>query len=286
MSYLTQINKKLKAIASVCRLNELLLVVPYAGTAAFLVSNGIPDIKKLFFLLLAVSCGFSVGNIFNAFIDRDIDAENPRTNQRPLVKRELSDKEIVGLIIICGAGILVGTASLSPFYVFMLPIPIVICFGYSFCKRFSWLGHFVLGVAHAICPVAGWVVFGTWKDWRAILFGAVIFFWTLSLDMIYSLQDMEYDINMNLHSIPAVFSKRVAYIVSSISHLIMLFLYSILICALNCGLVFIIGIALAECLIVTQYILIFLNKKNGKYALNLNQGFTLVIFISSILDKL
>lgn len=277
--------RKIKSIAKVCRMNEVLLVVPYAGTAAFMVTSGFPNIGKLFFLLLAVFAGFSAGNIFNAFVDKDIDSQNPRTNQRPLVKHELSNKEILVLLIVCAIAIIVCTAALNPAYVLMLPLPAGICFGYSLCKRFTWLGHFVLGIAHAICPVSGWIVFGSITDWRAVLFGAVIFFWTFSLDMIYSLQDIEYDIKMGLYSIPAIFGEKVAYTISVFCHMVMVTLFAILIHLSNCGLIFISFAILAESLLLIQYILIIKNKENTKYAFNLNQGFTSLIFIASILDK-
>lgn len=267
-------------------MNEILLVVPYAGTAAFMVSSGFPNVIKLFFLLLAVFAGFSAGNIFNAFVDKDIDCQNPRTCNRPLAKKELNNKEIIILLVICGMTVLFSTVMLNPLYLLFLPLLSVICFGYSLCKRFTWLGHFVLGIAHAICPAAGWIVFGSITDWRWVLFGAVIFFWTFSLDMIYSLQDIKYDIKMGLHSIPAIFGEKAAYTISAFCHVVMIVLFAMLICLSNSGLIFISVAVLAEGLLLIQYILIIKNKENTKYAFNLNQGFTSLVLIGSILDKI
>ena len=277
--------EKIKAIIKICRFNEVLLVLPYAGTASFLIAEEFPDIKKLIILLIAIITGFSAGNIFNAYADRDIDADNPRTKDRPLVKNQLTRKEVFCLLIINVSVMVLCTYILNPVFVILLPIPATICFGYSLCKRFTWCGHFVLGIAHAICPVAGWLVFESYIDYRFILFGAVVFFWTFSLDMIYSSQDEEYDKENGLYSIPVVFGKKIAFVLSIICHVVMVVLYILLAILMNCGNCFFVFFAIDELLLLIQYVLIFVDEGNSKYALNINQIFAIIIFVGVVCDK-
>ncbi|MBQ6893322.1 MAG: 4-hydroxybenzoate octaprenyltransferase [Clostridia bacterium] len=278
--------KKFKSIAKVIRIQEMPLSVPFAGTAALLVSPQFPDVWRLIFLMLAVTAGFSAGNILNAWADKDIDAKNPRTADRPLVKKELSGKELLLLLAVCGIVMLACTAALDPFYILLLPIPIAICVFYCFCKRFTCFGDIVIGIAHAIAPVAGWVVFGGFEDWRAILIGAIITFFTVSLAMIYSMQDLEYDKSMGLHSFPVRFGVRASYVVSVLSNLATVALSILLVCVVDCGAIFVAALIVSECMLVVQYLLILKDERNARYAFNINQGVSSLIFIASILDKI
>lgn len=277
--------KKLKAIAKLCRLNEIFLVIPFTVTSAFLASSGYPNAIILVMLVLASISGFSAGNIFNAMLDEDIDINNPRTSSRPLVKNELTRKECVIILFLCFFTVIICTSVINPAYLILLPIPITICLGYSVCKRFTWYGHFVLGIAHAICPVSGWVVFSSWYDWRAVIIGAIVFFWTLSLDMLYSLQDIDYDKKAKLFSIPSIFGEKATYSVSIISHVIMVALFCLLIILIETSTIFVVISIIAELLIITQFISIFLNSKNIKYAFNINQIFSMLILVASILNS-
>ena len=277
--------KKIKAIIKFCRLGDMLLVVPYSGAAAFLASDGAPELLKLVCLILAVISGHALGNAFNSVMDKDIDAINPRTQDRPLVKKELSKKQAIAIIAVCFLILIGATALINPFYVLLLPIPAAVTLGYSVCKRISWLGHVVLGIAHAVCPVGGWIVFsGSFTDPRAVAFGAFVFFWTVSVDMLYSMQDLEYDKKMGARTIPVVFGKKVTYAVSVISHILSELVLVLCILVMDCSLPFMIISAAAELLLITQYALIIKDEKNARHAFNFNQSFSVLIFIASIFN--
>ena len=168
----------------------------------------------------------------------------------------------------------------------MLPLPVAICLGYSLSKRFTWLCHAALGVAHAIPVVGGWIVFGSLTDWRGILLGAIIFFWTVAVDMIYSSQDMESDAKMGVYSIPICFGTKAAGIVSVVSHLIMVALFAVFIPVMGCNPLFIIAVSIGEGLLILQYVFILINRENAKYAIYLNEGFTILLLIGSFLNRI
>ncbi len=278
--------KKIKAVADVIRIKEMPLSVPFAATAALLASEKIPNIPRLIFLVLAITAGFSAGNILNAWADRDIDAKNPRTADRPLAKKALSGKELLLLTALCAAVVLVCTALIEPFYILLLPLPVAICVFYCFCKRFTFLGDIVIGIAHAIAPVAGWVVFGGWTDARAVLMGAIVTFFTISLAMIYSMQDLEYDKAMGLHSIPVHFGVKVSYAISVIAHVATVALCVWLVFVIPCGIAFITGLVISELLLILQYVLIIINEKNARHAFNINQAVSLVLFAAAFIDRI
>lgn len=278
--------KYIKTILKFYRLNEILLVAPQAAIAVFLFSEDLSDWPRIICFIVAVFAGFLTGNIFNSIADRDIDEKNPRTSDRPLASRTLSLKHAFlhfGFFVVV---VLVTTALLNPWYLLMLPLPVVICLGYSLSKRFTWLCHVALAVAHAIPVVGGWIVFGDIRDWRGILLGAIIFFWTVAVDMIYSSQDMEADAKFGVKSIPICFGCKVAGFVSLFSHLAMVALFIVFIPAMGCNLLFIIAVSLGELLLILQYALILINRENVKYAMGLNEGFTILLLIGSILNRI
>ena len=100
------------------------------------------------------------------------------------------------------------------------------------------------------------------------------------------MQDIKYDIAMNLHSIPATYGEKASYAISIISHIIMVAFFILLINFLNCSAIFITIVSIAEISIITQYILIAVNRKNIKYAFNLNQVFSTLIFTASVFEKI
>ena len=154
----------------------------------------------------------------NRYVDRDIDALNPRTENRPNVDGRIQSSSIL-IFIIVNAFIFVGVAYMINSLAFTLSVPILLILGgYSYFKRFSSLAHIVLGVSLGLAPIAGVVaVSGEITAWSVILSFGVIF-WVAGFDLLYSLQDIDFDKEHNLHSIPSKYGADATLLISAIFH--------------------------------------------------------------------
>lgn len=278
--------EKAGALIRLCRLNKPFLAIPFAGTAAYLASSGNPDTAKLIYLFCAAIAGFMAGNIFNGMTDRKIDAVNPRTMNRPLVTGELTIKEASVALVATVGVVITATVLINPFLLLLLPIPLVLIFIYSLSKRYTWFCHFILATVNAGCPVAGWLIFGYWLDWRILILGGIVFTWTVGFELIYSSQDIKYDIQEHTFSIPSVFGIKAAYIISAISHCITLMLYVPLIILSHCGAIFVILSAVSSLILVAEHVMVCkYNMNNAAKTFDMNQVYSLLIFLAAILDK-
>jgi 4-hydroxybenzoate polyprenyltransferase len=161
----------------------------------------------------------------NRYLDRDIDILNPRTKNRPSVDGRVSNTQMV-LFIVVNALIFIGIACLINDLAFKLSVPILLVLGaYTLFKRFSALAHLILGVSLGLAPIAGVVAVSgeitAWSVWLAI----GVMFWVAGFDLLYSLQDIEFDKANNLHSIPSKFGARKTMLIARVFHLLALFFW-------------------------------------------------------------
>ncbi len=174
---------------------------------------------KLFFLgiLAAISArNFAMG--FNRYADIDIDKDNPRTANRPSVDGRLNKNSILIFTIVNALAFIIVAYFINSL-AFWLSFPIlVILGGYSLFKRFSSLAHLVLGVCLGLAPIAGVVaVQGEVTLW-SIFLSIGVMFWVAGFDLLYSLQDIEYDKEVKLHSIPSIYGSKCTLFLSQIFH--------------------------------------------------------------------
>ena len=182
---------------------------------------------KLFFLGLvaAVSArNFAMG--VNRYLDRDIDARNPRTKNRPSVDGRVSNSGMI-IFILLNALIFIAIAFLINDLAFKLSVPILMVLGaYTLFKRFSALAHIILGVSLGLAPIAGVVaVLNDITLWSLYLALGVMF-WVAGFDLLYSLQDMEFDKANNLHSIPSKYGAKKTMLIARVFHLLTLIFWS------------------------------------------------------------
>jgi len=156
----------------------------------------------------------------NRYLDRDIDILNPRTKDRPSVDGRVSEGQMIGFIVI-NALAFVTVAYFVNTLALKLSLPILAVLGaYTYFKRFSALAHLILGISLGLAPIAGVVaVSGTVTIWSVLLATGVMF-WVAGFDLLYSLQDMEFDKQHNLHSIPSKFGAVNTMRIARVFHLL------------------------------------------------------------------
>jgi len=255
--------KKLKLYADFVVLKHTLFAIPFAYLGAILASKGVPELRVLFWVGLAFLGARSAAMALNNLIDKDIDAKNPRTANRELPAGKITLSEVWGLILISYFFLFYSAYKLNPLCLLLAPIIPVTSIIYPYLKRSLPISHFVLGMNLGYAPVGGWLAvtgifnfpFGAPEIAMLLLLFAVTL-WVAGFDIIYSLQDIDFDIKNKLYSVPTVFGVKRALDVSFVSHILMLILLVGLMLVLKLGIIFKVGLIVIAALIWYEHTLV------------------------------
>lgn len=212
----------IRAWFSLVKFSHSIFALPFALMGAWLAAGGLPEARVGALIIVCAVSARTAAMGFNRLMDRRIDAVNPRTAQRELPAGILRPGA-VGLLVFCSSILFVGAAFLlnTPSGWLSLPVLFVLLF-YSLVKRFSWLAHAVLGLALGLAPLGAWMaVQGDFEGdlWQPLALAAAVLTWVMGFDLIYSCQDVAFDREQRLHSIPARFGVAGALHTSSLLHL-------------------------------------------------------------------
>ena len=238
------------------KLEHTIFALPFAYLGLVLAYQKFPGWWPLVLVTLAMVGARTAAMSFNRYFDRFIDAANPRTKNRPVPAGTLSARAV--LVVGClGLLVLVGSAALlNPLCLALAPIAVLALTGYSYLKRFTWLCHFGLGFTDAIAPAGGWLaVRPEWSLALLLLCGAVGI-WIAGFDLIYACQDVEFDRQNGVHSLPARFGVATALWVAKLCHVLMIILLIGVGIALSLHGIFYIGVAAAAALLIYEHSLI------------------------------
>jgi 4-hydroxybenzoate polyprenyltransferase len=209
----------LKTLFSLIKIEHTLFALPLALTGAVLGARGMPPVPILLLMAVAFTAARAAAMAFNRIADRHLDAQNPRTANREIPSGTLSVSRVWGLVMVSIAVFLAASWAINPLCGKLAPLALVVLLGYSYTKRFTSLCHYLLGLALGMAPVAGWIaVTGTVAP-APIILGLGVIFWTAGFDTLYACQDVEFDRNMGLHSIPARFGTKKALKIAALSHM-------------------------------------------------------------------
>lgn len=189
-------------------------------------------------LFMGVFAAISARNFamgVNRYADRDIDAKNPRTSERPNADGRL-DKGSISLFIWVNAIVFVLVAYMINSLAFQLSIPILFILGsYSYFKRFSSLAHIILGISLGLAPIAGVVAVNANIPLWSVLLSLGVIFWVAGFDLLYSLQDIEFDKEKGLHSIPSIYGAEATLFISALFHMLSVIFWILFVWAAGLG---------------------------------------------------
>lgn len=181
-------------------------------------------------LILGVFAAISARNFamgLNRFADRDIDAQNPRTASRPNVDGRLDASSIL-IFTVINALVFIAVAYIINPFAFYLSFPIILIIGsYSYFKRFSSLAHVVLGISLGLAPIAGVVAVNAEITPWSVMLSLGVIFWVAGFDLLYSLQDMEFDKERGLHSIPSKYGSEATLKISAFFHMLTIIFWAL-----------------------------------------------------------
>lgn len=204
------------------KFEHTVFALPFAFLGAFTAAGGVPDLRTIFWILVAMVGARSAAMAFNRLVDAGIDAKNPRTAGRALPAGLVSRGFVLAFTVVSAGIFILAAKMLNPLAFELSPVALLIVLGYSFTKRFTLLSHFLLGLSLAIAPVGAWIaVRGSIDPWIFTL-AATVLVWTAGFDVLYSLQDVEFDRTTGLHSIPARIGVKGAFVVARLLHVLTL----------------------------------------------------------------
>ncbi len=272
-----------------------LFAIPFAYLGAFLASRGVPEPRILFWVGLAFIGARSAAMALNNLIDKDIDAKNPRTANRELPAGKISLREVWGIILFSYLLLFYSAYKLNPLCLMLAPIIPVTSIVYPYLKRLFPVSHYVLGLNLAYAPVGGWLAvtgvfnipFGAPEIAMLLLLFAVTF-WVGGFDLMYSLQDIDFDKKEGLYSIPSVYGVRSTLLLSFASHILMLGLLVGLMFVLKLGIIFKAGLVIIAILIWYEHTLVKANNfTNVPVAFfNVNAAVSLSLLVFTVADVL
>ena len=214
---------------SFVRFSHTVFALPFA-LAAMLVAardhRGWPGWKTFGLILAAMVCARTCAMAFNRIVDRKFDALNPRTAKRHLPSREISLASAILLCVISAAGLIAASYFLNPLCFYLSPVALVMVCFYSLTKRFTDYTHVFLGIALALAPVGAWLaVKGSNVSPLEILqmttLAAVVIVWLVGFDIIYALQDYEFDKSHGLRSLVVAWGPKNALAAAFLAHMVM-----------------------------------------------------------------
>ena len=202
--------------AEFIKLEHTVFALPFGLGAMLVAAGGMPAGRVWLGVLVCLVGARTAAMAFNRLVDWQIDIRNPRTAARST----LVTKTAAWITVLAGVGGLVGGAwMLNPLCLVLSPLAVAIVFFYSLTKRFTWASHGFLGLALGTAPVGAWLaVTGKFDSWTPILLGAAVGLWVAGFDLVYSLQDREFDRNEGLFSFPAKFGEAAALRVATGLH--------------------------------------------------------------------
>ena len=172
-------------------------------------------------LLLVILCMVFARNAamgFNRYADRLIDMKNPRTGNREIPAGAIKAQAALIFVIINAVFFVITCWFLNPLVFFLSPVALLVVLGYSLTKKYTSLCHFVLGIGLSLAPIGAYLAVTGEFSWLPLMFSFAVLFWSGGFDIIYALQDEDFDISERLHSIPARLGIRRALFVSAIAH--------------------------------------------------------------------
>lgn len=213
----------MKNYFSLITFSHTIFALPFALLGFFLATL---EVKTGFsgrlFLLVLLSMVFarSAAMAFNRYLDRDIDEKNPRTAKREIPNGIISPQRALLYVVVNSFLFILTTFFINPLCFVLSPVALAVILGYSYTKRFTYLCHFVLGLGLSLAPIGAYLAAGGGFDLIPVLYSIAVLLWVSGFDIIYALQDEEFDKSLQLNSIPVVLGRRNALLLSSILHFV------------------------------------------------------------------
>jgi 4-hydroxybenzoate polyprenyltransferase len=215
-------SSRIRTILEMIKFEHSVFALPFALTGALLAaratSHGWPTLRQILWIIVAMVAARSAAMTINRIVDLRYDKENPRTKTRALATGALTVSFAWSFTVAAVLLFFVAAWQLNPLALKLAPVAIAILFFYSFTKRFTSWSHVVLGFALGISPAAAWIAITGGLDWRMLILCGAVTLWVGGFDVLYACQDVEFDQQAGLFSIPKRFGIAAALQIARAMH--------------------------------------------------------------------
>ncbi|MTB51368.1 UbiA-like polyprenyltransferase [Lewinella sp. W8] len=207
---------------SLVKFSHTIFALPFALLGFFLavLDEGELSWRKFALVVACMVFARSAAMAFNRWLDRDIDEKNPRTAVREIPSGIITSKSALLFVVLNSLLFMAAAGLLNPLCLMLSPVALLVILGYSYTKRFTYLCHFVLGLGLALAPIGAYLAVTAQWSLLPVLYGIVVLLWVSGFDIIYSLQDEEFDREQDLFSIPVRMGKRSALLLGRMIHVV------------------------------------------------------------------
>jgi len=281
---------KIKAILNMIKFEHTIFALPFAyiGTVlgSLLILNELPSWRIIFWVSIAMVGARSAAMALNRLIDRSIDALNPRTANRDIPSGKITVREAGIFTVFSFLLLFLAAFQLNMLAVVLLPIAVFFLVLYSYTKRFTWLCHYFLGIAIGLAPMGGFVGATGTLPIEAWLLFITVALWTAGFDVIYACQDVDFDKQTHIFSVPARFGIKNALIIARLTHAITTLLLFSWYFVFDLGIWYLVGAFIAAIILHFEHQLVKpddLSQLNAAF-FTMNGILSVVIFTFTMLD--
>ncbi len=274
------------------KFEHTIFAMPFAMISVLLASRhmpyGLPSGRVVFWVLIAMIGARSAAMSCNRLLDAEIDSENPRTSARHIPSGLISKAQVAIFLVVSIALFEIASWQLNPICFRLSPMAMLAVLGYSYTKRFTSFCHIILGFSIGIAPIGAWLAVRGSLSPVPLLLGTAVMLWIGGFDIIYALQDYEYDVKSSLHSIPKALGKANALTLSRYMHLIMVCLLFGIGKVYGLHMIYFLGIGVVSSLIIYEHLLVKpddLRRVNVAF-FTLNGWVSVSLFAFVLLDDL
>ena len=263
-----------------------IFALPFAYLGLFFAEKKVPSAFLVIWITVAMVSFRTLAMSLNRLLDRAIDAENPRTEGRALPQRKIRASfvwfaALVSLLIFEWSAFTLG-----PLCFRLSPIPLVLAWIYPLTKRFTWVSHFVLGLVLGIAPYGAWIASRQSLGWVPAFLTAGVMLWVAGFDMIYALQDIDFDRKCGLYSMPAKFGETRTLQITRVLHGLAVLCWAVAGLLNGAGLIYGLGLVLVVYFLLREHQLI---RSSGIAKMNevffvMNAVVSVALFLAVVLD--
>ena len=253
----------LAELLEMIKIGHSVLALPFAFMGALLAARGLPDGRTLFFIIVAMVGARSAAMAFNRLVDAPFDAANPRTADRALPAGKISRRATL-LFTGVSALVFMGAASqLNRTCLALSPVALLVILGYSLTKRFTSGSHLVLGLSLGLAPIGGWLAVRGDLSLSVLVLAGAVLFWVAGFDVLYALQDEEFDRRVGLFSLPARIGPTWARRLAALCHLAAALGFAITGRLAGLGPIYAGAVAVSSLLLLVQHLLLSLRQRRS-----------------------
>ena len=248
--------RKLSILLEMIKFKLTIFAMPFAFTGAFLAARGIPELRVVFWVIVAMVGARTAAMGFNRIVDARFDGANPRTENRAIPAGEVRMSEAWVMVIVAGLLFFFACFMLNTLTMMLSPVALALTFFYSYTKRFTAFCHVILGVALAFSPLGGWVaVKGSLVGFPWVLSLGVLF-WVAGFDTIYACLDADFDRKIGLYSLPSRLGSLRAFRLAGLFHVTAFVLFTVTGIVANLHPIYFLGIVLTAAALLYQHRLV------------------------------